>query len=55
MFYFSYFPTYLADPTGTGNSKLVSNILKRVRIRANMKKEIILLDMFLYIFHHHVL
>ena len=32
------------DPKGDGSAKLTTNILKRVRIRANMKKEIIMLD-----------
>ena len=42
MSYFNNFPTLMYDPIGRGDSaKLVTNILKRVRIRANMKKEII--------------
>ena len=32
------------DPTGDGSAKLVTNIMKRVRIRANMKKEVVMLD-----------
>ena len=32
------------DPVGDGSAKLVTNIMKRVRVRANMKKEIIMLD-----------
>ena len=32
------------DPTGDGSAKLVTNIMKRVRMRANMKKEVIMLD-----------
>ena len=43
MFYFNYFPTMMADPDGSGAVKLVTNILKRVRMRANMKKEVVLL------------
>ena len=44
MPYFSYFPTILYDPIGDGTAKLATNIMSRVRIRANMKKEIIMLD-----------
>jgi hypothetical protein len=32
------------DPTGDGSAKLVTNIMKRVRIRTNMKKNVIMLD-----------
>ena len=32
------------DPKGDGSAKLTTNILKRVRVRANMKKEIVMLD-----------
>ena len=32
------------DPTGDGSAKLATNIMKRVRVRANMKKEVIMLD-----------
>ena len=44
MSYFSFFPTTLYDPHGIGSQKLATNLLKRVRIRTNMKKEFILLD-----------
>ena len=44
MPYFSYFPTILYDPIGDGTAKLATNIMSRVRVRANMKKEIIMLD-----------
>ena len=44
MPYFSYLPTILYDPTGDGTAKLATNIMSRVRVRANMKKEIIMLD-----------
>ena len=44
MSYFINFPTTLYDPHGIGNQKLATNLLKRVRIRTNMKKEFILLD-----------
>ena len=44
MSYFSYFSTILYDPTGDGTAKLATNILNRVRVRVNMKKEIIMLD-----------
>ena len=32
------------DPKGDGSAKLATNIMKRVRMRANMKKEVIMLD-----------
>ena len=32
------------DPTGDGSAKLATNIMKRVRMRANMKKNVIMLD-----------
>ena len=44
MSYFNYFSTILYDPTGDGTAKLATNILNRVRVRVNMKKEIIMLD-----------
>ena len=44
MSYFNNFSTLMYDPKGDGSAKLTTNILKRVRIRANMKKEIIMLD-----------
>ena len=44
MSYFNNFPITLYDVDGSGNSKLVTNILKRVRVRANMVKEFSLLD-----------
>ena len=44
MLYFNKFPTVLYDPDGSGNVKLMTNILKRVRVRANMAKEFALLD-----------
>ena len=44
MSYFNNFSTLMYDPKGDGSAKLATNILKRVRIRANMKKEIIMLD-----------
>jgi len=44
MSYFSYFSTILYDPTGDGTAKLATNIMNRVRVRVNMKKEIIMLD-----------
>ena len=42
--YFNYFPTIMYDPTGDGSAKLATNIMKRVRMRANMKKEVVMLD-----------
>ena len=44
MSYFSQFSTILYDPAGDGSAKLCTDILSRVRVRANMKKEIIMLD-----------
>ena len=44
MSYFSYFSPLLYDPKGNGNAKLVTNILSRIRVRVNMKKEIVMLD-----------
>ena len=44
MSYFSYFSTILYDPTGDGTAKLATNLMNRVRVRVNMKKEIIMLD-----------
>ena len=44
MLYFNKFPTVLYDPDGSGNVKLMTNILKRVRVRSNMTKEFALLD-----------
>ena len=38
------FSTLLYDPKGDGSAKLATNILKRVRVRTNMKKEIVMLD-----------
>ena len=44
MSYFNNFPTIMYDPTGDGSAKLTTNIMKRVRMRANMKKEVVMLD-----------
>ena len=38
MSYFNNFPTIMYDPTGDGSAKLVTNIMKRVRMRANHEK-----------------
>ena len=46
MTYFSNFSTMLYDPAGDGSAKVTTNILKRVRVRANMKKEIVMLDQY---------
>ena len=32
------------DPAGDGSAKMVTDIMKRVRLRTNMKKEIVMLD-----------
>ena len=44
MSYFSQFSTILYDPAGDGSAKLCTDIMSRVRVRANMKKEIVMLD-----------
>ena len=44
MSYFSHFSTIMYDPAGDGSAKLVTNIMKRVRLRANMKKEVVMMD-----------
>ena len=44
MSYFNQFSTILYDPTGDGTAKLCTDILSRVRVRASMKKEIVMLD-----------
>ena len=46
MSYFNNFPTLMYDPIGDGAAKLVTNIMKRVRMRANMKKEVVMLDQY---------
>ena len=42
--YFQYLPTMMYDPAGDGTAKAVTNILKRARLRINMKKELIMLE-----------
>ena len=44
MSYFNQFGTILYDPDGDGSAKLCTDIMSRVRIRASMKKEIVMLD-----------
>jgi len=44
MSYVNNFSTMLYDPAGDGSAKLCTNIMSRVRVRANMKKEIVMLD-----------
>ena len=47
MSYFINFPTLMYDPVSNGdNAKLVTNILKRVRMRVNMKKNVVMLDQY---------
>ena len=46
MSYFNQFSTILYDPAGDGSAKLCTNIMKRVRVRANMKKEMVMLDQY---------
>ena len=42
--YFQHFGKILYDPIGDNNPKLMTNIMSRVRVRANMKKEMVMLD-----------
>ena len=44
MAYFTNFGKILYDPIGDNNPKLVTNIMSRVRMRAHMKKNVIMLD-----------
>ena len=44
MSYFSHFSTIMYDPAGDGSAKVATDILSRVRVRTNMKKEIVMLD-----------
>ena len=44
MSYFSNFSTILYDPAGDGSAKLCTDIMSRVRVRANMKREVVMLD-----------
>ena len=44
MSYFNQFGTMLYDPAGDGSAKLCTNIMSRVRVRTDMKKEIVMLD-----------
>ena len=46
MSYFTNFGKILYDPVGDGNAKLVTDIMSRVRVRANMKKEVVMLDQY---------
>ena len=46
MSYFSHFSTIMYDPAGDGSAKVATDILRRVRVRANMKKEIVMLDQY---------
>ena len=42
--YFSLFPVLPYDVNGDGRVSLVTNLMKRVRVRANVKKELALLQ-----------
>ena len=44
MAYFENFGKILYDPSGNGNPKVVTNIMSRVRMRTNMKKNVVMLD-----------
>ena len=46
MSYFDKFPVIPYDVNGDGTVVIVTDILKRVRLRANMKKELSLLDQY---------
>jgi len=42
--YFTYFPKMYYDAVGNGNPKLVTNILKRVKVRDGIKNDVSLFD-----------
>ena len=42
--YFSKFPNILYDIKGDGNVKLVTNLLKRVKVRENIRNNLVLFD-----------
>ena len=42
--YFSKFPNILYDIKGDGNVKLVTNLLKRVKVRENVINNLVLFD-----------
>ena len=44
--YFTYFPKMYYDAVGNGNPKLVTNILKRVKVRDGTKNDVALFDKF---------
>ena len=44
MAYFENFGKILYDPVGDGNPRVVTNIMSRVRMRTNMKKNVIMLE-----------
>ena len=44
MSYFNQFGTMLYDPAGDGSAKLCTDIMSRVGVRTNKKKEIVMLD-----------
>ena len=44
MSYFTNFGKILYDPSGNDNPKLVTNIMSRVRMRANMKKNVVMME-----------
>ena len=44
MAYFENFGKILYDPVGNGNPKMVTDIMSRVRMRANMKKNVVMME-----------
>ena len=44
MSYFTNFGKILYDPVGNGNPKVVTDIMSRVRMRANMKKNVVMME-----------
>ena len=46
MSYFENFGKILYDPVGNNNPKLVTDIMSRVRMRANMKKEVVMMEQY---------
>jgi len=46
MSYFNAFSKILYDPVGDGSVKLATDIMRRVRVRTSMKKELVMLDQY---------
>ena len=46
MSFFENFGKILYDPVGNNNPRLVTDIMSRVRMRANMKKEVVMMEQY---------